>query len=115
MIARLSQTTQSPSQRIGTLPNDGANSSPSRRCSHSASNIGTTSSSNSSPDCLQASQPRIAQLGSAPLPLISLNKRRSLGDRRFEDCGSYLGDPATGFTRRREEARVRGGILGGFD
>ena len=62
MIARLSQTTMSPSHRIGTLPSDGANSSPSRRFSHSASNIGTTNSSNSSPDCLHASQPRIDQL-----------------------------------------------------
>ena len=62
MIARLSQTTQSPSHRIGTLPSEGANSSPSRRFSHSSSNIGTTSSSNCSPDCLTASQPRIDQV-----------------------------------------------------
>lgn len=41
MIARLSHTTISPSQRTGTLPSDGANSSPSRRFSQSASNIGT--------------------------------------------------------------------------
>src|SRR4051812_40140715 len=84
-MARLSHTTHSPSHRIGTLPSDGANSSPSRRLSQSASNIGTTSSSNSSPDCLQASQPRIDQLEYARLPMISLNKEDSLGGCRFED------------------------------
>ena len=37
-IARLSHTTMSsPSHRIGTLPEDGANSSPSRRFSHASS------------------------------------------------------------------------------
>ena len=36
MIARLSQTTVSPSHRIGTLPDEGANSSPSRLLSQSS-------------------------------------------------------------------------------
>ena len=37
MIARLSHTTASPSHRIGTLPDEGANSAPPRRASQSAS------------------------------------------------------------------------------
>ena len=60
-MARLSHTTTSSSHRIGTLPLDGANSSPSRRFSHSASYSGTTISSNGSPACLHASQPRSDQ------------------------------------------------------
>src|SRR3954451_2911475 len=115
MIARLSQTTQSPSHRIGTLPSDGANSSPSRRLSQSASYSGTIYSSNSSPDCLAASHPRIDQLEYARLPMISLNKGCSLGRDGFEDCRSQLGDAATGFARCREDGGMRRRMLGGFD
>ena len=61
MIARLSQITVWSSHRIGTLPPDGANSSPSVRLSHASSNIGTVISSNGRPDCLTASQPRSDQ------------------------------------------------------
>ena len=60
-MARLSHTTASPSHRIGTLPEEGANSSPWRRRSQSASYSGTTTSSKARPDCLQASQPRSDQ------------------------------------------------------
>src|SRR5258708_14380856 len=115
MIARLSQTTVSPSQRMGTLPSDGANSSPSRRFAPSASNIGTTSSSNSSPYWLHASHPRIDQLEYARLPMISLNKLVSLGRCGIKDCRSQLGNPATGFTRRGEDGGVCGGMPGGLD
>src|SRR3546814_17153567 len=74
MMARLSQMTVLSSHRIGTLPPDGANSSPSRRRFQSSSNMGTVISSNGRPDCFTANQPRRDQDEQALLPMMSLSK-----------------------------------------
>src|SRR3546814_19283093 len=51
-IARLSHTPASPSHTIGTLPEEGPNSSPSRRWLQPASESGTPTTPNQSPACL---------------------------------------------------------------
>jgi hypothetical protein len=60
-MASESQITALSSHRIGTLPPDGANSSPSLLLSQSSSNMGMVISSNGRPDCFTASQPRSDQ------------------------------------------------------